>query len=72
VEPDAISGRFDGAVVRVVTGEAAGDDPRAQALCSLRAALLDPQEVNYVSEFLRPEAAGQRARHDPYRRAPQE
>jgi putative selenate reductase len=34
VEPDAISGRFDGQVVRVATGEA-----------------------NYVSEFLRTEAA---------------
>lgn len=31
----------------------AGDDPRAQALQGLRAALLDPGEVNPVSEYLR-------------------
>ncbi len=60
VERDAITGRFDGAVVqvRVGDGEVVGDDPRAQVLRSLREALLDPGEVNYVSEFLRGEAAG--------------
>ncbi len=58
VEPDAISGRFAGQVESVVTGEAAGDDPRAHALASLRDALLDPGEANHVSEFLRLEAAG--------------
>jgi putative selenate reductase len=58
VEPDAITGRFDGQVVRVVTGEAPGDDPRALALRGLRNALLDPGEPNYVSEFLQLEAAG--------------
>jgi len=64
VEHDAITGRFDGAVVevrvqvRVGDGEAVGDDPRAQVLRRLREALLDPGEVNYVSEFLRPETSG--------------
>jgi putative selenate reductase len=53
VEPGAVSGRFDGQVVRVATGAAPGDDPRAHALCSLRDALLDPHEVNHVSEYLR-------------------
>ncbi len=56
VERDATSGRFDGVVVRVATGEAPGDDPRAHALRSLRDALLDPGEANYVSEFLRTDA----------------
>jgi putative selenate reductase len=53
IEPDATTGRFDGAVVCVTTAQAAGDDPRAQALQALRAALLDPGEVNPVSEYLR-------------------
>ncbi len=56
IEPDATTGRFDGQVVRVVAGEAPGDDPRAQALQSLRDALLAPGEVNTVSEFLRVES----------------
>ena len=37
----------------VVAALQAGDDPRAQALQNLRAALLDPGEVNHVSEYLR-------------------
>jgi putative selenate reductase len=53
IEPDATTGRFDGEEVRVVAGEAARDDPRAKALQSLRDALLDPAEVNHVSEYLR-------------------
>ena len=57
VEHGAITGRFDGVVVRVADGELIGADPRAQALRSLRAALLDPEEVNYVSEFLRAQVA---------------
>lgn len=62
VESDVISGRFDGIVVRVETGETVGDDPRALALCSLRAALLDPLEANHVNEFLHSATAGQLAR----------
>jgi putative selenate reductase len=58
VERDAISGRFDGRVVRVAAGESPGDDPQALALCSLRDALLAPDEANSVSEFFRAEAAG--------------
>jgi hypothetical protein len=57
VERDAITGRFDGVVVRLGQGEVAGDDPRAQVLRSLREALLDPGDANYVSEFLRVEGA---------------
>jgi len=53
IEPDATTGRFDGEEVRVLAAQGAGDDPRAQALQSLREALLDPSEVNYVSEHLR-------------------
>jgi len=56
VEPDAITGRFDGAVVRLEAWTALGDDPRKQALCSLRQALLAPGAVNPVSEFLRGKA----------------
>jgi putative selenate reductase len=52
IEADAISGRFDGVVVQVATGEVPGDDPRAQSLCSLRDALLDPLDTNHVNEFL--------------------
>ena len=52
IEPDAVSGRFDGMVLRVATGEKIPDDPRALALCSLRDALLDPREPNHVNEFL--------------------
>lgn len=62
VEPDAISGRFDGVLVRVESGEALGDDPRALALRSLHAALLDPLESNHVNEFLHCASAGQPAR----------
>jgi putative selenate reductase len=58
LEPDATTARFDGEVVRVVTGETPGDDPRAQALCSLRDALLARAEVNHVSEFLRGATTG--------------
>lgn len=54
VERDAMMGRFNGVVVWVGDGEAAADDPRAQVLRRL----LDPGEVNYLSEFLRDEAAG--------------
>ena len=53
IEHDATTGRFDGEVVRVTTAQGAGDDPRAQALQALRNALLDPGEVNHVSEYLR-------------------
>ncbi|MFZ4478600.1 MAG: hypothetical protein ACOYNZ_01760 [Rhodoferax sp.] len=53
IEPDAVSGRFDGVVLRVATGEAPGDDPRTQSLCSLRDALLDPLDTNHVNEYLR-------------------
>ena len=52
IEADAVSGRFDGMVLRVATGEKIPDDPRARALCSLRDALLDPREPNHVNEFL--------------------
>jgi putative selenate reductase len=52
IEPDAISGRFDGLVLHVVAGETASDDPRAQALRSLHRALLDPLDTNHVNEFL--------------------
>jgi putative selenate reductase len=52
VEPGATSARFGGELVVVAAGEPAGDDPRAQALQSLRAALLAPGEVNHVSELL--------------------
>jgi putative selenate reductase len=58
VESDAISGRFDGEVVRVEAGEAPGEDPRAHALASLRDALLAPGEANHVGEFLRGDRAG--------------
>jgi putative selenate reductase len=57
VERDAITGRFDGVVVRVGDCEVVGDDPRTQVLRRLREVLLDPVEVNYVSEFLRSESA---------------
>ena len=53
-----MTGRFDGVVVRVGVGDAVGDDPRAQVLRRLREALLDPGELNYLSEFLRSEGAG--------------
>jgi putative selenate reductase len=53
IEPDATTARFGGELVRVEAGEPAGEDPRAQALQSLRAALLAPGEVNHVSEYLR-------------------
>jgi putative selenate reductase len=58
IEPDATTGRFGGVEVRVPVAQGAGDDPRVQALQSLRQALLDPAEVNYVSEYLRGMAAG--------------
>lgn len=58
VERDAITGRFDGVVVRLGENELPGDDPRRQLLRSLRDAMLDPAEVNYVSEFLRSGATG--------------
>jgi len=57
IEPDATTGRFGGEVVCVPAAQGAGDDPRAQALQSLRNALLDPGEVNHVSEYLRGLAA---------------
>jgi putative selenate reductase len=53
VEPDATTGRFGGEVVCVTTAQGAGDDPRERALQGLREALLDPAEVNHVSEYLR-------------------
>jgi putative selenate reductase len=62
IEPDATTGRFDGEEVRVVASEATGDDPRAMALQSLRDALLDPAEVNHVSEYLRSLLPSQRVR----------
>ena len=58
VERDAITGRFDGVVVRLGENDPPGDDPRRQLLRSLRDAILDPAEVNYVSEFLRAGASG--------------
>lgn len=61
VEPDAISGRFDGTVARVSDGDPASDDPRALALRALRAALLDPIESNHVNEFLHHATTGQPA-----------
>jgi ferredoxin len=59
IEPDAISGRFDGTLVRVEAGSqpAAGGDPRAHALHGLRAALLEGGEPNWVSELLLPSTA---------------
>ena len=53
IEPDATTGRFAGEVVCVTTAHGAGDDPRERALQGLREALLDPAEVNHVSEYLR-------------------
>ena len=53
VEADAISGRFDGAVLRVSDGDPPSDDPKVLALRALRDALLDPQDVNHVGELLR-------------------
>jgi len=58
VEPDATTGRFGGEVVCVTTAQGAGDDPRERALQGLREALLDPAEVNHVSEYLRCLAVG--------------
>ncbi len=52
IEADAVTGRFDGQVLRVAVGESPGDDPRAHALAALHAALLAPSETNHVSEFL--------------------
>ena len=37
----------------MAAGEPPGDDPRSHALGSLRDALLDPHEVNLVSDCLR-------------------
>ena len=59
VEPGATTGRFGGEVVCVTVGQDAGDDPRARALKGLREALLDPAEVNHVSEYLRAQALAQ-------------
>ena len=52
VEADAISGRFDGDVVRVGAWTVLGDDVRKHMLCSLHAALCAPGVVNPVSVFL--------------------
>lgn len=57
VEPDAITGRFDGEVILLTAWSVLGNDPRKQALCSLRQALLAPAAVNPVSEYLRGSAA---------------
>jgi putative selenate reductase len=53
VEPGLTSGRFEGQVVELAAGQVPGDDPRAQALHGLRAALLAPDEVNHVQSSLR-------------------
>ena len=53
VEANAISARFDGAVLRVSAGDPPSDDPKVLALRALRNALLDPLDVNHVGEFLR-------------------
>jgi len=58
IEPDATTGRFGGEVVCVAAGQGGGDDPRARALQGLREALLDPAEVNHVSEYLRVHVPG--------------
>jgi putative selenate reductase len=57
VEPDAITGRFSGEEVRLEAWMRLGDDPRLQALCSLRQALLAPGAVNAVNEVLRGDAS---------------
>lgn len=50
VERDAITGRFAGTVVRVAEGDdQAADQPAHDLLRRLRAALLDPSAINYVS-----------------------
>jgi hypothetical protein len=53
VEADAISARFDGAVLRVSENDPPSNDPKVLALRALREALLDPQDVNHVGELLR-------------------
>jgi len=58
IETDATTARFGGEVVSVAAGQGAGDDPRARALKGLREALLDPGEVNHVSEYLRARVSG--------------
>jgi putative selenate reductase len=52
VEADAITGRFDGEVVRVATAAASSDDPRVHILRRLREALLAPTETNYINQYL--------------------
>jgi putative selenate reductase len=53
VEPDAITGRFGGAVIRVGAADAApSDDPNVHILRRLREAVLAPTEVNYVNQSL--------------------
>ncbi len=51
-ESDATTGRFGGAVVRLATGQAPGDDAHSQALYALRKALLAEGETNYVGAYL--------------------
>jgi len=58
IEPEATTGRYGGEVVRVTAAQGAGDDPREWALQGLRDALLDPGEVNHVSEYLRAQVSG--------------
>jgi putative selenate reductase len=53
VEPDATTGRFDGAVVRVGAGSGADSaDPRERLLSRLRDALLASTEINYVNHLV--------------------
>lgn len=60
IESDATSGRFAGEVVRLAEGADPGADPRLHALRALRAALLAPEAVNHVAEYLRLQAGAGR------------
>jgi putative selenate reductase len=52
IEPGVITGRFDGAEVRVGhDDDPARDDPYQRILRRLRAALLAPPEINHVSSY---------------------
>ena len=58
VEPEAITGRFNGEEVRLEAWSVLDADPRKQTLLSLREALLAPGVVNPVSARLIESAAG--------------
>jgi putative selenate reductase len=49
VEPDAVTGRFGGREVRVAADAPPPDDEPARSLHRLRAAVLAPDEVNYIA-----------------------